>query len=588
VAGGLTLGALIAAVQLLPMAAAVQASQRPLIRSKDFWSFHPLALIETVAQRFFGDLFLVPRLDDMPWVRVLNSGREPFFYSAYLGVPVLALACFGAVVGWRRRWGGFWVAAGLVGLVAAFGGNTPIYPFVRTHLPVLGSFRFPVKYLVVSVLAIAALVAAGWDAVAHRDARQPATRRDRIARAAGVMLPLALGLGSVLLWVAVQTPIAATARWCADLAAWVGVPDPPHAAAFLMGAVRDGLWKVALLALGAAALMAVASSRRPEARVARAALFSIVAIDLLNAAWGLNPTCQVELLAAPSWASVIRAHPESRFYLGGKRLGSIIPGDPDAPSGITLPVTLPIMVQRAILARHVMQFPAGVGAREMLSFDLPVLWPRVFNATWQRFAKAPSDARERFLGRTAVRYRILPVSRGAGRPAMAAGAFVGVQVYDFGPAHTRAFVVRDAVVVPAQEAQSDALFGSLFDDHQMVMLARAAGPPEGTVSAPVEPFARIVEDRANRVTIEAGTGPAGGFLVLLDTYSPDWSIAVDGRRGTLYPANLLFRAVHLAPGRHVVEFRYRPQAFLLGGAGSLAGLLGAAFISLRAGSSKPA
>ena len=56
VVGGLMLGALIASVQLLPMAAAVQDSQRPLIRSKDFWSLHPLMLLETIAPHLFGEL----------------------------------------------------------------------------------------------------------------------------------------------------------------------------------------------------------------------------------------------------------------------------------------------------------------------------------------------------------------------------------------------------------------------------------------------------------------------------------------------------------------------------------------------------
>jgi uncharacterized membrane protein YfhO len=82
----------------------------------------------------------------------------------------------------------------------------------------------------------------------------------------------------------------------------------------------------------------------------------------------------------------------------------------------------------------------------------------------------------------------------------------------------------------------------------------------------VPPSARIVADGANRVVVEAGAGANGGYLVLLDSYSPDWRVSVDGRRADMVQANGLFRAVRLAPGRHVVEFVYRPRALIWGAA----------------------
>ncbi len=585
VTGGLALGMIIAAVQLLPMAHAAEHSARPFLPFKDFWSLHPLSLVEVIAPRIFGDYFQTSMLGEAPWLGALNSGREPFFYSVYIGVPALSLAGVGAVAGACRRWSWFWGAAGLIGLFAAFGGHTPVYPLLRDYVPVLGSFRFPVKYLVTSVMAVSALIAAGWDAIAPLAPEPAVSSRRRSARSTAVLLPLSLGLLAAVGWVAVQAAGAATARWFARLAAWVGVESPADAAAYLMRSIDDDLWKVALLAAGATALLAAALSRRPVAQASRAALFGVVLLDLLRAAWGLNPTCPVELLEPPSWAQVVKAHPESRFYLGGKAEGAIITSDPDSPSRFVVPQVLPLMVFRAVLARHTLLYPAGVGAHEMLSYDLAVLWPRVFAVVQGRFAGESAEGRERFLSRTAVRYRLLPPSKGGGRPATAAGAFEGVQMYDFSGARTRAFVVPDAVVVSSYDAQLDAMFGASFDDRRSAMLAREAGPADGRASAPVEPFARFVEDESNRVTIDAGAGPAGGFLVLLDSYSPDWDVTVDGTPGRLYPANLLFRAVRLAPGRHTVAFRYRPQMVLAGAAFSAVGLLGALLISLRSGRS---
>ena len=55
----------------------------------------------------------------------------------------------------------------------------------------------------------------------------------------------------------------------------------------------------------------------------------------------------------------------------------------------------------------------------------------------------------------------------------------------------------------------------------------AAGVP----GLAVAPFANIVSDGANRVVVEAGADTAGGYLVLLDSYSDDWRVAVDGGSG---------------------------------------------------------
>ena len=324
VTGGLALGTVIAAVQLLPMANAAENSARPFLPFKDFWSLHPLSLVEMIAPRIFGDYFQTSMLWEAPWLVALNSGREPFFYSVYIGVPALSLAGVGAVAGACRRWSWFWGATGLIGLFAAFGGHTPIYPFLRDHVPVLASFRFPVRYLVITVMAVSALTAAGWDAFAQLSPQPAASRRKRRALSAAVLLPLSLGLLAAVGWVAVQEAGAATARWLAGLAAWVGIQSPAGAAESVIRMIDNDLWKVALLAAGAAALLAAALSQRPAARPARAALFGVVLLDLLRAAWGLNPTCPVALLEPPSWAQVVKAHSDSRFYLGGKAEGGII------------------------------------------------------------------------------------------------------------------------------------------------------------------------------------------------------------------------------------------------------------------------
>lgn len=54
------------------------------------------------------------------------------------------------------------------------------------------------------------------------------------------------------------------------------------------------------------------------------------------------------------------------------------------------------------------------------------------------------------------------------------------------------------------------------------------------------------------------------ILVLLDSYTRDWQVKVDGNPGRIIPANYLFRAVPLPPGNNLVEFVYMPRNLVLG------------------------
>jgi hypothetical protein len=70
--------------------------------------------------------------------------------------------------------------------------------------------------------------------------------------------------------------------------------------------------------------------------------------------------------------------------------------------------------------------------------------------------------------------------------------------------------------------------------------------------------------RNTELVVSAAVGPSGGYLNVLDSYDPSWTVEVDGTPAQLLRANALFRAVRLAPGEHEVRFAYRPTAVYAG------------------------
>ena len=76
-----------------------------------------------------------------------------------------------------------------------------------------------------------------------------------------------------------------------------------------------------------------------------------------------------------------------------------------------------------------------------------------------------------------------------------------------------------------------------------------AGDTSGTV--------RILRYENTNIEIEADA-PSGGFVVLNDVWHPWWRASVDGKPADILKANVLFRAIAVPPGKHVVRFTFEP------------------------------
>ncbi|MGI9424685.1 MAG: hypothetical protein ACR2PA_15930 [Hyphomicrobiaceae bacterium] len=78
------------------------------------------------------------------------------------------------------------------------------------------------------------------------------------------------------------------------------------------------------------------------------------------------------------------------------------------------------------------------------------------------------------------------------------------------------------------------------------------------VLAPSQPGpARILRYENTEVVVEVRSA-AGGWLVLNDIWHPWWEVTVDDEPAEILRANVLFRAVRVGGGRHIVRFAFRP------------------------------
>jgi hypothetical protein len=558
VVGAISAAAVISAVQLVPMALAASESPRGLMRTDNFWSVHPLWLVESVLPHVFGDTFL-RYSSQLPWIYPLNSGRDPFFYSLAVGLVVLLSGVLGTLCG-RRRWRFFWLTVVVVGLVVAFGDYTPVYPMLQRMVPALRSLRYPAKFLLFASFGLAALAANAADALERGTASGFSSLPTRAIKATcGVGLAAALALVTLISLVLVAPFSGARAFYALGVS--VGVADPSAGVAYLFSAVPPIATRALIVLIASALVVYLGWAGGREGRLARMLLFGLATVELLDASAGLNPVLPASRLGPPAWTATLAAHPADRFYFGGKFRGTLTEDDIDlrgvqwrSPQGVT------VEEGRTVLMANLAVTPAAWGVRELISYDLPQLWPMAQARAVTQFERADGAERQRFLSRGGVRYCLLssPPHPGAAPLQRVGEQFGAMAVYECVADARRAYVVAKASVVPEVTTQLERLFEESFDARSTVMLERPAPDAAGSPGASSAESARITTDADQEVVVNAAAGAESGYLVLNDSFDPAWRVEVDGQPAELLRANALYRAVHISPGPHTIRFTYRP------------------------------
>ncbi|MDZ4718183.1 MAG: YfhO family protein, partial [Roseiflexaceae bacterium] len=151
-----------------------------------------------------------------------------------------------------------------------------------------------------------------------------------------------------------------------------------------------------------------------------------------------------------------------------------------------------------------------------------------------------------------------------------------VQIYDNAYAYPRAFVVNQVERVANIDQAINQIVQPAFDPSLSAVVEAPAADVEQlerpTITTLATPAVHVIANTTDSITLQTRlTQP--GWLVLSETYNPNWQATVDGKPATISPTNIFLQGVALTPGEHQIVFRYRSKELFLGMYVSLSVLL---------------
>lgn len=546
VALGVGLAALLACTSLLPLLLELPRTNRTIEGWHDGrYGAPPLGLLlQLLAPGALGEY---SRAQAGYWGHGLWSGEVPWcgLYVGVLGVAAAAGA-LGDRATRRLAWPGVALCAAGVGLAVVDPGR-------------LVGLRFSAKWLVLTGLGLAWLVAAGWS----RLGCWTATWVVRSYAAVAVLGALAAAASPVL--------------WGAALAA-----DPSLHADDVRRAAGGAAIRLGAAALAALALLRVSEGDGAPARRAQGLLLSLLALDLVSAGAQLVPATEAPLLTPPPLASLVHATstrpvgpPPTLFTtLDTFRRFEVDPLREDPHERMILGI-------REVLRPNVGQLH---GIRSIAAFEstTPRALQRFFHAALRAGLPATQalallDA-EVFVAPSSSPYPRLPDVLPLG------GALNGRRAILKNLACPPwAYVAGEARAAASEEAAVAAAIASERVITRSAVLGPEGADLAGEASPVVSATVGEVEFAAERVALTV-TSDAPGWLVVRESFSSDWKATLDGAPAPMARADALFRALRVPAGRSRVVMVYDPwwwtPSLLLSALG-LAGLAGLVVLDRR-------
>jgi len=507
------LGLALAAAQLLPTADLALHSHRDTHYGRSDWSMPSLGWAN----------FLVPMFQMTPMQQIVVQPGQYWTTSYYAGIGVVFLA---GIALWRsRRNGRIWLLGLLLlaSLVLALGYNGFVFRWLQQLIPALGLFRFPVKFVILTLLMTPLLAAYS---LAQYE-KQPSDGRCG-CHAEFIWGAAMLAFVGVILWVARRWPMA-NSPWTATAA--------------------NGLWRLLFLALTALALYLFVS-RPPWRSWSIVLLLAVCWLDVLTHEPWQNPTLDPSVFQQGLAALTAQFNPvpniaESRLMMSPFSARQLYYNP------------APDMKNNFLLNRSV--FLANLNLLD----DLPKV-DGFFSLNLRESDKVLWLLDSRRGPKLDNLEDMLSVSQ-----TIAPG-----KVFDWVP-RTNYIPIVSIGQAPIYSDDGTA-FGAIEeganDFRHMVYLPMEAKSALQMGGQQVN--ARITGKNFTilRQSIDVET-PAPTMLVLSQAYYHNWEASVDGTPTPLWRANYAFQAVQVPAGKHRILLLYKDKAFRLGSAISFFSIL---------------
>lgn len=521
------LAAAIAAVNFLPLLEYIPYSPRGAGVSYEYATSYSMPIEETFNA-------YLPQFSGI----LENYWGQNFFklHSDYIGVVVLVLAglAFGGAA--RKSFVRFWLIAGIVSLLVAWGGHTPFYR-LWFLLPKMNVVRAPGMIYFMTSFAVAVLAAVGLERLLAEGVRRRYLLGWGIA--AGVIGLLAISGG------------------LSGIARGIAPAERLDAVAANSIAVQIGGFRSTLIAAATLILMWMLGARRLAPRAAAWALIALAAVDawsVLRNYFQFMPPASQLYASDPAIDYLKKLTVPARTIvapLGGRALGDpVLEGDAMMIHGVRTVTShqanepqrwvdlagakSPALPPNALQSR---QFRRLANARFFLvNVELPPVIPQFDSLRTQ--------------------LRVGPVPNAAGNT---------VWLYEIeGEANPPAWVVPVVAEAPAEAIKANILDPrldldaiALADSSARIPRQRVSVVPAPlgiSVAAPVYQPGHIVLDLDR-------PAPTGSTLVVSENWFPGWSATVDGKAAALGRVDHTLIGVALPAGARRVELTFRDPAY---------------------------
>lgn len=556
VAAAAGIAALIAALQWLPTLAILDTTNRSGLTGEQnlYWSIHPATLVDTMVPRLASEMAMGGDVRTR-----LYEGREPFLESLYLGIAALPLVLLALR---SRHPSRTWLVVGLAVFTGLALGRFLPPARVLLALPPLSLFRYPAKYAWAAAFFWSALAAVGTEVW-----RRPFAAGDRrYARA----------VGGALVLVAIVLAVAGARRELAaePLTGAFAVQEPFREWMTVLAARKLG-W--AALWLGCAAAALLLRTARPRWRLASAAFAGlVVAADVTAGARPVNRLAPLALVQhrPPVLELLLPRAGEARLLAASGGLDRLNRSLVRGPAGWDREWSWALGAQERIAP------PSGTrwGLRGSYDADftgLGAMGLQRMSGLVRQMEGSPLAERLLRLGNVGWviddrpdGFPLLP--QAATFDSVYAQPLRVLAVPDPLPG---AYVVGSALRAGTDDEALALLQSPDFDPRREVVLA--GGGPARPLASGWSGGVRVLRRGQNSLLFETETS-APGILVVVEAFHRDWRATVDGVPARVERANVAFRGVEVAAGRHTIELRYAPRsipwAIGLGAAGLLLAL----------------